>query len=275
MMPAFMEPGQLREDEYVDKGLIHCRMCHTPRQKRIKVNGQRFEPRCMCACQTEAHDRREAQRRQMEFLDTVSKNRSLGLPDPELRKHTFDHDQGHNPEQMARARRYVENWESLRSRSMGMLLWGDVGTGKSFIAGCIANALLDRGVPVLMTNFARILNRLTDFSAGDRNAYIDDLNRFQLLIIDDLGVERNSEFAREQVFSVIDSRYRSQLPMIVTTNLTLTELRNPPDLARARIYDRVLERCVPVRVNGQNVRKRMAAENMDAARKLLGGEVKI
>ena len=41
-------------------------------------------------------------------------------------------------------------------------------------------------------------------------------------------------------------------------------------LARARIYDRVLERCVPIRVNGQNVRKRMAAENMDAARKLLG-----
>ena len=120
-----------------------------------------------------------------------------------------------------------------------------------------------------MTNFARILNRLTDFIAGDRNAYIDDLNRFQLLIIDDLGVERNSEFAREQVFSVIDSRYRSQNPMIVTTNLTLTELRNPPDLARARIYDRVLERCVPIRVNGQNVRKRMAAENMDAARKLL------
>lgn len=275
MMPAFMEPGQLREDEYVDKGLIHCRMCRTPRQKRIEVNGQRFEPRCMCACQTEAHDRREARRRQMEFLDTVSKNRSLGLPDPELRKHTFDHDQGHNPEQMARARRYVENWESLRRRSMGMLLWGDVGTGKSFIAGCIANALLDRGVPVLMTNFARILNRLTDFSAGDRNAYIDDLNRFQLLIIDDLGVERNSEFAREQVFSVIDSRYRSQLPMIVTTNLTLNELRNPPDLARARIYDRVLERCVPIRVNGQNVRKRMAAENMDAARKLLGGEVKV
>ena len=146
MMPAFMEPGQLREDEYVDKGLIHCRMCRTPRQKRIEVNGMRFEPRCMCACQTEAHDRREAQRRQMEFLDTVSKNRSLGLPDPELRRHTFDHDQGHNPEQMARARRYVENWDSLRSRAMGMLLWGDVGTGKSFIAGCIANALLDRGV---------------------------------------------------------------------------------------------------------------------------------
>ena len=76
------------------------------------------------------------------------------------------------------------------------LLWGDVGTGKSFIAGCIANALLDKGVPVIMTNFARLLNKLTDMYAGDRNAYIDSFNRYQLMIIDDLGIERNSEFAR-------------------------------------------------------------------------------
>ena len=88
---------------------------------------------------------------------------------------------------------------------MGLLLWGPVGTGKSFIAGCIANALLDQGVPVMMTNFARLLNKLTDMCVGDRNAYIDSFNSFPLLIIDDLGVERNSEFAREQVFSVIDS----------------------------------------------------------------------
>jgi len=152
---------------------------------------------------------------------------------------------------------------------MGLLLWGDVGTGKSFIAGCIANALLDQGVPVMMTNFARLLNKLTDMYSSDRNAYINSFNSFPLLIIDDLGVERNSEFAREQVFNIIDSRYRSQLPMIVTTNLTLNELKSPEDLARARIYDRVMERCIPIRVNDQNVRKLMAAENIAIARTLL------
>ena len=103
--------------------------------------------------------------------------------------------------------------------------------------------------------------------------YIDSFNSFPLLIIDDLGVERNSEFAREQVFSVIDSRYRSQLPMIVTTNLTPKEMKTPADLSRARIYDRVLERCVPIRVNDQNVRKLIAAENLATAQRLLGGEV--
>ena len=54
----------------------------------------------------------------------------------------------------------------------GLLIWGDVGTGKSFFAGCIANALLEKGVPVLMTNFSRILNTLTGMHFEDRNASI-------------------------------------------------------------------------------------------------------
>lgn len=271
------QPGQLRPDEYLDEesNLIYCSQCRTPRQNRFEMCGKLYEPRCMCSCQKEAYEQREQERKHREFLDLVSKNRSVGLPDPELRRHTFANDLGYNQEQMKKAKNYVRNWEEFRSKSMGLLLWGYVGTGKSYIAGCIANALLDKGVPVMMTNFARLLNRLTDMYSGDRNAYIDSFNSYPLLIIDDLGVERNSEFAREQVFNIIDSRYRSQLPLIVTTNLTLNELKDPEDLARARIYDRVMERCVPIRVNDLNVRKLLAADNIAMARKLLGGEVTV
>ena len=265
-----IHPAELRSDEYiVNDGLIYCSKCHTPRQKRIEVSGKTIEPRCMCACQTEDYDRREQERKHREFLDMVAKNRSIGLPDPGLRKHTFENDLGYNPKQMRMAKRYVQHWEEMQKNSTGLLLWGDVGTGKSFIAGCIANALLDKGVPVIMTNFARLLNKLTDMYASDRNAYIDSFKRYPLMIIDDLGVERNSEFAREQVFSVIDSRYRSELPMIVTTNLTLEELQHPEDLSRSRIYDRVLERCLPIRVNDQNIRELNQAATFAQAKQLL------
>ena len=267
---GLIHPEELRSDEYiVNDGLIYCSKCHTPRQKRIEVSGKTIEPRCMCACQTEDYDRREQERKHREFLDIVAKNRSIGLPDSSLRKHTFENDLGYNPKQMRMAKRYVQHWEELRKNATGLLLWGDVGTGKSFIAGCIANALLDKGVPVIMTNFARLLNKLTDMYAGDRNAYIDSFKRYPLMIIDDLGVERNSEFAREQVFSVIDSRYRSELPMIVTTNLTLEELQHPEDLSRSRIYDRVLERCLPIRINDQNIRELNQAATFAQAKQLL------
>ena len=267
---GLIHPEELRSDEYiVNDGLIYCSKCHTPRQKRLEVSGKTIEPRCMCACQTEDYDRREQERKHREFLDMVAKNRSIGLPDPGLRKHTFENDLGYNPKQIRMAKRYVQHWEEMQKNSTGLLLWGDVGTGKSFIAGCIANALLDKGVPVIMTNFARLLNKLTDMYAGDRNAYIDSFKRYPLMIIDDLGVERNSEFARAQGFSVIDSRYRSDLPMIVTTNLTLEELQHPEDLSRSRIYDRVLERCLPIRINDQNIRELNQAATFAQAKQLL------
>ena len=198
----------------------------------------------------------------------MSRLKANGLQDKSLREYTFANDKGYNPE-MQKAHDYVVHWSEMKAKSIGLLLWGDVGTGKSFFAGCIANALLEQGVPVLMTNFSRILNALSGLYSEEKNQYIDSLNQYSLLIIDDLGIERSTEFALEQVFNVIDSRYRSKLPLIVTTNMTLEELKNPQDLTRSRIYDRVLERCVPRRINNQNIRQRNAAESMKEARKIL------
>jgi DNA replication protein DnaC len=113
-----------------------------------------------------------------------------------------------------------------------------------------------------MTNLARVLNTLTGMYPQGRNRFIDSLNQYSLLILDDLGVERSSEFALEQMFHVIDSRYRSKKPMIVTTNLTLDELKHPADVAHARIYDRVLERCVPLKLNNRNLRAENAEANL-------------
>ena len=137
-----IHPVQLREGEYLDEsGLICCSKCHTPRQKRIEAAGRRIEPRCMCACQTADYEQREQEHKHREFLDLVAKNRSIGLPDLELRKHTFENDLGYNPKQIEMAKQYVQHWEEFQKTASGLLLWGNVGTGKSFIAGCIANAL--------------------------------------------------------------------------------------------------------------------------------------
>ena len=88
-------------DEYLDEsGLIYCSKCKTPRQKRIEAAGKRMEPRCMCACQAAEHEQQEQERKHREFLDMVERNRSVGLPDPELRKHAFENDLGYNPKQI-------------------------------------------------------------------------------------------------------------------------------------------------------------------------------
>ena len=63
--------------------------------------------------------------------------------------------------QMKHARFFVEHWEQMKAENIGYLLWGGVGTGKSFFAGCIANALMEQEISVRMTNFALVLNDLT------------------------------------------------------------------------------------------------------------------
>lgn len=201
-----LSPRQPLEDEYISEtdGLIYCSKCHTPRQKKIEFLGKIMFPIIRCQCQQEQYEKEEAKRKHQEFLEHISRLKSSGLQDPALREFTFAHDNGINPE-IEKAKNYVTHWEEIKSKAMGLLLWGDVGTGKSFFAGCVANALLDKGVPVLMTNFAKILNSLTGIYPQDRNEFINSLNQYSLLIIDDLGVERNSEFALEQVFHVIDT----------------------------------------------------------------------
>ena len=138
----------------------------------------------------------------------------------------------------------------------------------SYLAGCIANALMEKEIPVHMTNFALILNDLAASFEG-RNEYISRLCRYPLLILDDFGMERGTEYGLEQVFNVIDSRYRSGKPLIVTTNLTLDDLRNPEDTAHSRIYDRLLSMCVPVRFTGDNFRQETAKRKMESMKKLI------
>ena len=123
---------------------------------------------------------------------------------------------------MKHAHRYVDKWAEVRTKNIGLLLWGGVGTGKSFFAGCIANALMEQEVSVRMTNFSSILNDLSNSFSG-RNDMVDRLCSYPLLIIDDFGIERGTEYALEQVYNIIDARYRSKKPLIVTTNLTLTD----------------------------------------------------
>ena len=177
-----------------------------------------------------------------------------------MRDWTFENDNGRNP-QTGLARRYVEHWEDMRTDNIGCLFWGGVGTGKSYLAGCIANALMEKEIPVRMTNFALILNDLAASFEG-RNEYISRLCRYPLLILDDFGMERGTEYGLEQVFNVIDSRYRSGKPLIVTTNLTLDDLHNPEDTAHSRIYDRLLSMCVPVRFTGDNFRQETAERSI-------------
>jgi DNA replication protein DnaC len=259
-----LEPGDYTGED----GLLYCGKCHTPKQ--FRMDAPPLEGRLLphpCHCEQERLDREAAEQEARRHRQAVADLKRRGFTDPAMRGWTFANDNGKCP-QMKHARFYVEHWDTMQAENIGYLLWGGVGTGKSYFAGCIANALMEQEVVVRMTNFALILNDLTASFEG-RNDYIARLCRAPLLILDDFGMERGTEYGLEQVYNVIDSRYRSRRPLIVTTNLSLQDLQHPQDTAHARIYDRLLEMCAPIRFSGENFRRATAQDKLARLKNLM------
>lgn len=260
------------EGDYEKDGLLYCGKCHTPKQCRVKnpfITGRIDVCSCVCKCRAEKLKIEEEARRQAEKARRIKDMRRIGFPDSEMQNWTFDRDDGANKKAIEVMRNYVKNFTEMRKNGKGLLLYGPVGTGKTFASACVANALIDIGYPCLMTNFKRIANTLMGMYDGKQN-YIDGLNRFDLLIIDDLASERDTEYMGEVVQEIVDSRYRAGLPLIVTTNLTAEEIKHPADIRKQRTYSRLLEMCLPLEVAGADRRKKKLSNEYKGYADLLG-----
>ena len=254
------------EKEYVgEDGLLHCLICHRNVQTEVEFLGIKKKVRCICDCRKKELEADKERARQ----DEVSRQRNVCFSESEMKKWNFKNDDRRNAEISDAMMKYVDNFNEFKKEGTGLLLHGDVGTGKTFYAACIANALINNGETVLMTNFAKLTNTLFGMKNG-KQEYIDNLNKYRLLIIDDLGIERKTEYMQEQVFNIIDSRYRTGLPFIITTNLSLVDISNTTDIAYSRIYDRILERCFPVEVSGISRRKQNLKSNYSSIKGKLG-----
>lgn len=239
-----------RAEYLADDGLLHCSECGEAVQCRINIFGEDKTVRCICACvKAEMAAEKERERQEM-----IERNRHDCFEGSDMIRWTFDADDLKQPKLSNAMKRYADGFDEFREAGKGLLLHGANGTGKTFYASCIANALIDTGRRVLVTNFARLSNQLQGMYEG-KQSYIDSLSKYSLLVLDDLGAERQSEYMQEQVFNIVNARYCSGLPFIVTTNLTIEEISKPQDSGRARIYNRILERCYPIEVNGIDRRK--------------------
>lgn len=259
------------EGDYHNKdGLLMCGKCHTQKECFLtKSDGTTRTVHCACDCSVEQNKRESEEKRKRDRMQYLDSMRRTGFPDAEMREWTFaksDHTDQRNENI---ARKYVANFNALRNQGTGLLLCGSVGTGKSFLAAAIANELISQGTPCLMTNFSRIISRTSEKFGGDQK-YLDDLNRFDLLIIDDLGAERDTEFTWEKVMNVIDARYRAGLPIIITTNLGPKDFADRGDIRRQRVFSRLKEMCILLEVKGADRRGKKMLDKLQTAKSLLG-----
>lgn len=250
-------------------GFKRCAVCGKQLETVVEFMNVKRKVPCVCDCTLKKIEEAKRQEEEQKKKDYIAHMRRTGFSDNDFKNWTFENDDMSKPEITSVAKKYVENFKTFKNNGKGLLFYGTVGTGKTYAAAEIANALIDMGKPVLMTNFTRIINKLQSSFEG-RQEYIDGLNEFDLLILDDLAAERQTEYVLENVFNVIDARYRAKKPLIITTNLSIEQLKNPENIATARIYDRILERCFPIEVKGASNRRRKIAEEYNETKALLG-----
>lgn len=255
------------DSEYIgENGFLHCSVCHKQTEiiACIPELGISRKVRCICDCRKKERKAYEDRVKQEEH----ERKRSVCFADSNMWKWTFERDDRKNPKTSEAMQNYVKNFNEFRKDGKGLLLYGTVGTGKTYLAACVANALIDQGTYALFRTFKQIEREL--WNADNKSEYMKSLNRYPLIVFDDLGAERESKYMMDIVFDIIDTRYKAGLPFIITTNLTAEELKKPQAVECSRIYDRVLERCHPIKVEGASRRRENLKASFADTQRLLG-----
>lgn len=262
------------ETEYMKDGHAYCKTCHERKDGEVRsLMDMKFIFKNNCKCDRERFEKQKQREKEQE-IERLKRSCFISMSQW---AYTFDNYKGEKDKSYIIAKNYVKEYEQMKKENIGLLFCGTVGSGKTYLACCIANALIEEYmIRVKIRNFAQIINDLQKSGFDlDKNEYIESLTNVSVLILDDLGIERDTSYAKEQVYNIVNSRYLKQKPTIFTTNLPYEKIQNSDDgVEYERIYSRIIEMCIPVKVMGEDFRKRLQKEKLkqNKERLLKGGE---
>ena len=277
IMQARNNADSCEEDYRNADGLLMCGKCHTPRERFLEFNKtstfyERYKNHpfpVLCKCRKEKIDTEKEKQKRIETEMLINRFRKEGITDDNYLKYTFAHDDNKNPAISRACKKYADNFSDMYRLGKGLIFCGQVGTGKTFYAGCIANAVISQARSVLMTNIPSLITKL-GYSQEEKNYVLNKISYVSLLVIDDLGVERDTPYSLEKIYEIIDTRYRSGKPLIITTNLKYKDMKTEENISYKRIYDRILQMCHPIAVLGESRRTERALKSAEFMNDFLG-----
>lgn len=268
------EAMQMAEGDYYKDGLLYCGKCNTPKQiicpKELGGDGIKTLPiPCKCAearldAEIEANKRQQRRMHNEEWMSDLEEIGAVCVPYA-----TFAQSDARDSKTEFEAKTYAKCFGQIQKDKNGLILFGDIGRGKTFYAECIANELIEKGYMVMFTSITKIADSLKEHKAAVMKA----VEKCDLLILDDFGAERDTPYMASQAYEIINTRYRStKKTLVVTTNISFEAMTNEKDLTYRRTFDRVLEMCRRVTVGGPARREEIASEKKSKWTDLLKAE---
>lgn len=161
-----------------------------------------------------------------------------------------------------RSKAFVEDFSKKDSHRGNILIYGEVGLGKTFLTNCIAKAILDRGHKVLYLSATELYQDILSPYLMNQENSLADLYKYvyncDLLIIDDLGTEMINSFTKTNFFEIINQRIIRGKSTIISTNLELMDLKNK---YTERIMSRIIAEYTVFQIYGENIRYQKRFKN--------------
>lgn len=145
--------------------------------------------------------------------------------------------------------------KGFRNNNDNIFIYGGTGTGKTFLATCIANALLEKGHSVVYRTSDTLINDLSSIKFNNESIEAkekeDIILNCDLLIVDDLGTENITDYSRTLFFNFINKKLLMNKKMIITTNFDLSEIKN---MYSERIFSRIVGDFKAMMIPGDDIR---------------------
>lgn len=242
-----------RGNDYIgENGLLYCGKCHTPKQCFITHNGANMIVPCVCDCKKQEFENDRQHEENAKRAERIKQNRRVAFSSIIMQEYVFSTDKDKNNDSSKLLRAYAATFDPTSSK--WLLLYGNCGTGKSFLAACVCNSVIDKGFTARFTSVSELANALWD-SQNSRQEIFKKISNYDLLVLDDLYSERDTSYMQEVVFNIIDTRYRCKKPLIITTNLSPQQIGNPKGIEQERIFSRIYENSLPIKITGKDKRK--------------------
>lgn len=258
---------KLKEDEYLtEDGMVFCKKCNTSRIYVLPDGIHAMFFRCECM-QKQYREEKERQQRE-EFLEDYYKRKHIAQVPERFKNVRFKNSQitANNLKAYNIARNYLKDSQQMHKDNKGLYIYGPVGVGKTHLATCLCNELLLQGWSCLFTTITELLSELHKSYTvqGQVDGHIlKRLKRIDFLFIDDFGKEfigredgqaKYDKMLERQVITIINARYNSNKPTIITSNYSKNALINELKLD-ASIADKVNEMATRIiRMSGENFR---------------------